>query len=72
MSRSRTHFQVGSDTEGLELEEVDKVLRRDGHEAAVWVVGCAWMATVLERQSTTTLLGRKVTRGEAMHAVHSC
>lgn len=34
--------------EGLELEEVDKVLWGDGHEAAVGVVGCAWMATVLE------------------------
>lgn len=34
--------------EGLELEEVDKVLWGDGHEAAVGVVGCAWMAPVLE------------------------
>lgn len=34
--------------EGLEFEEVNKVLRRDGHEAAVWIVGCARVATVLE------------------------
>lgn len=43
--------------EGLELEEVDKMLRRDGHKAAFWVVGCAWMATVLK--TATTLLERK-------------
>lgn len=35
-------------SEVLEPEEVDKVLRRDGREAAVGVVGCAWMAAVLE------------------------
>lgn len=40
--------RLKSSMEGLELEEVDKVLWRDGHEAAVWVVGCARMATVLE------------------------
>lgn len=42
----------------LELEEVDKMLRRDGHEAAFWVIGCAWMATVLKR--ATALLEGKV------------
>lgn len=44
--RARVNGRVSM--EGLELEEVDKVLWRDGHEAAVWVVGCARMATVLE------------------------
>lgn len=34
--------------EGLKLEEVDKVLWRDGHEAAARVVGCARVSTVLE------------------------
>lgn len=39
--------------EGSELEEVDKVLRRNGHEAAVWIGGCAWMATVLPEEDAT-------------------
>lgn len=34
-------------TKDSELEEVDKVLRGDRHEA-VWIVGCARVATVLE------------------------
>lgn len=41
--------------EGLELEEVDKVLRRDGHEAAVGVNGRARMATVLEHSQQQQL-----------------
>lgn len=39
---------VDASLEGLKPEEVNKVLRRDRHEAAVWVVGCAGVATVLE------------------------
>jgi len=39
--------------EGLEFEEVDKVLRRDGHEAAVGIVGCARVATVLPEEDAT-------------------
>lgn len=39
--------------EGLELEEVNKVLRRNRHETAVWIVGCAWMATVLPEEDAT-------------------
>lgn len=42
-----------SNVEGLELEEVDKVLRRDGHQAAVWIVGCARVAKVLPEEDAT-------------------
>lgn len=37
----------------LELEEVNKVLWRDWHEAAVWIVGCARMAAVLPEEDAT-------------------
>lgn len=32
---------------GSEVEKVDKVLRGEGHGAALWVVGCAGMVCVL-------------------------
>lgn len=44
---------AGASVEGLKLEEVDKVLRRDRHEAAVRVVGCAGVATVLPEEDAT-------------------
>lgn len=42
-----------TNTEGLGLEEVDEVLWRNGYEAAVWIVGSAWMATVLPEEDVT-------------------
>lgn len=42
-----------SNEEVSELKQVDKVLWRDRHEAAVWIVGCARMATVLPEEDAT-------------------
>lgn len=46
-------LQVKNSMEGLKLEQVDKVLRRDGHQAAVWIVGCARVAKVLPEEDAT-------------------
>lgn len=35
---------------GSEFKKVDKVLRGEGHGAALWVVGCAGMVCVLPEQ----------------------
>ena len=75
--KSRTHSWVGIEGKqmlhsknngGLKLEEVDKVLWRDGHEAAVWIVGCAWMATVLEHSKQPNCY--RESREAVTHAVH--
>ena len=39
--------------DGLEPEEVNKVLRGDGHQAAVWIVGCARVAKILGKGQQT-------------------
>lgn len=39
--------------EGLKFEEVDKVLRRNGHQAAVWIIGGARVAKVLPEKDAT-------------------
>lgn len=53
--------------EGLKLEEVDKMLRRDGHEAAVRIVGCARVAAVLKHSGQPN--SYQGSRGAETHAV---
>lgn len=50
---SKRTLRLKINMEGLELEEFDKVLRRNGHEAAVRIDGCARMATVLPEEDAT-------------------
>lgn len=40
---------------GSEVEKVDKVLRGKGHGATFWVVGCAGMVCVLQKEANTTI-----------------
>lgn len=58
----QTQVRLMAVAQGSELEEVDEVLRGNGHQAALRIVGSAWMAAVLEDQSTTTPSERKETR----------
>lgn len=43
-------FDLKGNMEILGPEKVNKVLRRDGHEAALWIFGWTRMATVLEHR----------------------